>query len=98
VAAFGVAVHSEGIEGAGKGEKVFSLLVHLLPATLLAGTALLGWRRPLAGAIAYVVIGTGYCLYTWGSFPWDTLVTVAGPIMIVSVLFFITWLTRPKMA
>jgi hypothetical protein len=72
-----------------------SAAVHLIPAAIVLAMVVLAWRWPLIGAMGFLA---GAALYAWiaprGHLDW--IAVIAGPMMIVGVLFLWSWRTdRP---
>lgn len=68
-----------------------ALLIHLLPSFLLLGIVFLAWRHDLFGAIAFLSLAIIYVLSVGFDRPWSWYATIAGPCLVVSLLFFISW-------
>jgi cell division protein FtsW (lipid II flippase) len=62
--------------------------MHMLPALIAAAVLAVAWRRELAGAILYFVLAGFYCAWTkrldWSLF-------IAGPMIVIGVLFLFSW-------
>lgn len=71
----------------------YAILTHLLPLVILIAGIIIGWKRPLWGAIAfgiYAVLGVLMVFPEWLYLP-----VISGPPLIVAALYF--W-SRPSQA
>jgi hypothetical protein len=73
-----------------------AFLLHLLPALLVLFLLALAWRRELAGAVAFPLLGILYILWAWGRFPFVVYLVVAGPTFLVGGLFLASWVVRRR--
>jgi hypothetical protein len=71
-----------------------AFVLHLVPTFLVLALLVLAWRWELIGVITFAVLAVGYVGATWGRFPWVTHATIAGPLLLISVLFFFSWRQR----
>jgi hypothetical protein len=76
---------------------VKSLGIHLIPSFLLAAALLLAWKRELAGAACFALLGI--CYSAWvaslpGPIRLSWIVTIAGPAFLISGLFLADWFLR----
>ncbi len=83
---------------AGKGfwEVTLALLIHLIPTAVVLGVLALSWRREWIGAIIYIAMAILYIFRTWGRFPLSTYLIIAGPLILIGVLFMLNWFLREK--
>ena len=63
--------------------------IHLAPALLTLAVALLSWRYPLVGAVAFGLLAVGYAMMVRGRLDW--ILVIGGPLALVAVLFFVSW-------
>jgi hypothetical protein len=90
-------------ESGGFWHTVLALLIHLIPTAILLAVLALSWRWEWVGAVAFSALGIYYLVSAWGRFPWSTLVLIAGPLLVLGILFALGWRQRkhcaaPKMA
>ena len=83
-------------EGRGFWEVALALLIHLIPTAIVLGVLALSWRREWLGAISYIALAILYIIQTWGRFPLSTYLIIAGPLVLISILFMLNWLLRIK--
>jgi len=68
-----------------------ALVLHLMPTFLVVVLLVLAWRWELTGVIAFVGLAITYIVVMWGRFPWVTYATISGPLLLISVLFLLSW-------
>jgi hypothetical protein len=68
-----------------------ALTMHLMPTLLVVVLLVLAWRWELIGVIAFAALAFGYIWMSWGRFPLSTYVVISGPLLLISVLFFLSW-------
>jgi hypothetical protein len=73
-------------------QSVPGLIVHLLPALLVLGIVAVSWRREWIGACAFTALAVGYALLARDRLDW--VAAISGPLLIVGVLFFLSWFGR----
>lgn len=71
------------------GENAFSLFVHLLPVFAVFGTVWIARKKPLVGVIVYAALGIAYIIWAWGRFPLSVYFLIAGPLFLLSLLFYL---------
>ena len=82
--------------GGSKGiwETILALLMHLIPTFILIAILVITWRREWIGGILFSVLGFTYIINMWGQFPLMTYIVMAGPLIIIGILFFLNWKYR----
>lgn len=84
---------------------VVGLFMHNLPAIILAVLLWLSWKREIIGAITFIAAGLLYVGLIMisglasGRFEWYMLsysFIIAGPAILVGVLFLLGWLKKKK--
>lgn len=87
-----VLISNHGILGT-----LVALVMHLIPSLLVLALVLIGWRHQGIAAMAFVALAVFYAATMAERFAW--IVLVAGPLVIVSALFFLSWWakTHPQM-
>ena len=63
--------------------------LHLVPALLAATAVALAWRWPWLGGMVFVSLAGAYALIASGHPDW--LPVIAGPLLVVGLLFFWSW-------
>jgi hypothetical protein len=72
------------------------LALHLMPTFLLLGLLALAWRWDLIGVIAFAGLAIAYIAVMWGRFPWFTYAAISGPLLLMSLLFWLSWRQRVR--
>ena len=73
-----------------------ALALHLMPAFLVVVLLVLAWRWELIGAMAFAGLAITYVVLNWGRFPLVTYATISGPLLLMSVLFLLSWRQRDR--
>ena len=63
--------------------------VHIAPALLLLGIVAASWRRAWVGGIGFTALAAAYAMVAWRHVDW--ILVIAGPALIVGLLFFVSW-------
>jgi len=84
---------------AGKGfwEVTLALLIHLIPTAVVLGVLALAWQREWLGAISYIAMAILYIVRTWGKFNLSAYLVIAGPLILIGIMFMLNWLLRKKL-
>ncbi len=76
-------------------ETLTALVLHLVPTFLVVVLLVFAWRWELIGVIAFAGLAVAYVVVIWGrGFPWVTYVMISGVLLLISVLFFLSWRQR----
>jgi hypothetical protein len=67
-----------------------------MPAFLVIVLLVLAWRWELIGVIAFAGLAITYIVVMWGRFPWATYAAISGPLLLLSVLFYLSWRQRVR--
>jgi hypothetical protein len=70
-------------------EGLADFTIHLAPSLIVLAVAVLAWRHPLAGAVAFALFALGYAVMVRGRLDWIAL--ISGPLALVAVLYFVSW-------
>jgi hypothetical protein len=81
-------------ESRGLGETLLALMVHLIPTFLILAVLAVSWRREWIGSVLFLGLAAVYYWMTRGRFPLGTYMLISGPLVIMSVLFFLSWKVR----
>lgn len=71
-----------------------ALLMHLIPTGILLIILAASWRWEWIGGLVFPALGAFYIIAFWGRFPWQTYLIIAGPLVLVGVLFLLGWFKR----
>lgn len=70
-------------------ERIAAFLVHLTPVYFIIAAGLIGWKRPLIGGIACLVIAVAMAtVYRWWQEP-SVLLLMGLPLVITGLLFIV---------
>ena len=72
-------------------EVLQALLIHLIPTGIILVSLIIAWKWELFGAVFYPALGVFYIIWVWGKFPIATYFIISGPVVIVGLLFFLSW-------
>ena len=78
-------------------ETILALLMHLIPTFILIAILVITWRREWIGGILFSVLGFTYIINMWGQFPLMTYIVMAGPLIIIGILFLLNWKYRAEL-
>ncbi len=81
-------------ETSGFVETLTALVLHLIPTFLFVVLLVLAWRRELIGVIAFAGLAITYVVVMWGRFHWSAYSTISGALLLMSVLFLLSWRQR----
>jgi hypothetical protein len=81
-------------ENRGFWETTIALLIHLIPTGILLIILAASWRWEWIGALIFPALGVFYIIAFWGRFSLSTYLVIAGPLVLVGVLFLLGWLRR----
>jgi hypothetical protein len=72
-------------------------LIHLSPMLLLLGVVALSWRWQWIGGVVFTVFALAYAYFAaiLRNHP-DWILPIAGPLLLVGVLFLLSWMRRDK--
>jgi hypothetical protein len=74
-------------DGLDFGRILLALIMHLVPAAVVLGALAVAWRWERAGGIVFMALGAWYLATTWGRFHWSAYVVIAGPLILLGLLF-----------
>lgn len=77
-------------------KNIMFLFIHLIPVMVILIVLAISWKRPLAGVISYALLGSLYIFWAWGRFPLSVYFMIAGPLFVMSVLYFLVWKGQKK--
>jgi hypothetical protein len=78
-------------EGYSFWETVFAFLMHQIPTLLVILVLVIAWRWEWVGGVLFAALAVFYMVSTWGRFPPSVYFTIAGPLFLMSCLFFLNW-------
>jgi hypothetical protein len=94
-----VSIFALDVFGAGYGfwETILALMIHLAPVFVLLIGLAIAWRWEWVGAVVFLGFSVWYFVVFGGQFPWSVYAMMAGPPLLVGVLFLIDWLYRAEL-
>lgn len=84
-------------EGNSFGETLVALLIHLIPNFILAAILVVAWKREWIGALLFFGLGIFYIVTTGGRQHWGAYLFIAGPLLLMGVLFQLNWTYRHEL-
>jgi len=84
-------------EGYSFGKTLLALLIHLVPVWVIILILGISWRWAWVGGIAFPSFGVLYIVWAWRRFPWSVYATIAGPMFLLGILFWINWIYRAEL-
>jgi hypothetical protein len=82
-------------EGLGAVETIQALLIHLIPALIVACAFGIAWRWERVGGLLFLGLGVLYLVLSWGRFHWSAYAVIAGPALLIGSLFLVcSWNRR----
>jgi hypothetical protein len=83
-------------EGYGFWKTLLALLIHLVPTFMVLIMLAIAWRWEWIGAAGFAGLAIWYAQGVWRRHP-DWVVTIAGPLVLIAVLFLINWLKHDEL-
>jgi hypothetical protein len=74
---------------------LLALLMHLVPSAIVALVLVVAWRWEALGAVLFGGMGLTYLVFEWGRFDWMAYAIIAGPLLLIGILFLFDWIRRP---
>jgi len=74
--------------------QILNFLIGLVPAYIVLATVIIGWKWDLAGCLIYLVLTLSYTFLSYKHPLW--LLGISLPLLILSILFFISWYLKRK--
>ena len=78
-------------------ETIVALFMHLIPTFVILIALALAWRWEWVGALGFLGFVLWYLLEAWGNMSALTLVLIAGPPLIVGLLYLVDWFYRAEL-
>ncbi len=75
-------------------QKLEALILHLVPSLLVLLALLLSWRFTWVGGVLFPLLAAAYLRLAWGRFPWSVYALIAGPLVLIGLLFWVSWAVR----
>ncbi len=76
---------------------LLGLAMHLIPTAILVVALVVAWRWEWFGALVFGGLGVAYVIFFWHRFAWTVHLSVAGPAILVGLLFLLGWTYRKEL-
>ena len=93
---FGVFALDAFDDGVTPAQAIGDFLMHLLPSATLLGIVALAWRREWIGALVFAALAVVYAIPAYAHLSW--VLTISGPLLVVSALYAWSWNRRRRAA
>lgn len=74
-------------DGRSFGQTLLALTIHLIPTAVVLGALTVAWRWERVGGGLFLALGAWYLISTWGRLHWSAYVVIAGPLILLGILF-----------
>lgn len=78
-------------EGYGFWKTLLALTMHLIPTGIIVVALIISWRWEWIGGVIFITLAIVYVFFGWGRFPLSVYFVMCGPMVLMSILFFINW-------
>ena len=80
-------------------QTIGALLLHLIPAFILAIVLIIAWRWELVGAVVFIAFAVFYVgmSVSWGHFPLIAILFISGPLLLIGILFLLNHIYRAEL-
>ncbi|MFP4364533.1 MAG: hypothetical protein ACLFR1_11785 [Spirochaetia bacterium] len=76
--------------------KAFVIFLNLFPSFIVLICLLVAWKRPDFGSIAFAAAGVLFTVIFQTYLSLELFILVSGPVFLIAVLFFLTWLLQNR--
>lgn len=74
-----------------------ALGMHLIPTAFIVLALAVAWRWEWVGALLFLGLGVAYVLGTRSHFQWVACAAIAGPALLMGLLFLLNWRYRAEL-
>jgi len=85
----------EGVHGFWNG--IVALAMHLVPTAIVLLLLAIAWRWEWVGAVLFTALGGSYIACFWGRFHWSAYTLIAGPLLVMGMLFLVDWVYHAQL-
>lgn len=78
-------------------EMLLAFLIHLIPTFLIILILVISWKWEWTGGITFILLSIAYVVWAWGRFPFSVYLIICGPMLFISILFFMNWKFRSEL-
>ncbi len=93
ISIFAFDVFSEGYDF---WKTLLAFAIHLIPSIIILLFLTIAWRWEWIGGIVFLILAISYIVMAWRKFPLSVYFVIAGPMVIISILFFFNWKYRTE--
>jgi len=79
-------------------ESIPALLIHLLPAIVLAGFIIIAWKKELVGAVVFIGTAILYVILVGFDRPWSWYLSISGQATIIGFLYALSARYKKKLS
>jgi len=84
-------------EGLGFWGTSLALMIHLVPVYTVIIALVIAWRWEWVGAMLFIALAIFYLAWSWGRFHWSAYLSISGPLVLVGLLFMVSWLYKTRL-
>jgi membrane-bound ClpP family serine protease len=70
--------------------------IHLIPAVLFLTVLWVAWRWEGLGGVGFLILAALYLFMVRGRMPWTGSVGIAGPLLVIGLLFLAVWRAKRR--
>ena len=78
-------------------DTIRAFLIHLVPTYIIVIVLVIACRREWVGAALFAALAILYVAWGWGLFHWTAYAVIAGPLLLLAILFLLNWLHRKEL-
>ncbi len=78
-------------------ETLVGLFIHNIPQLILLVILIAAWRYEIVGGIGFIAVGLFYLAMISRHELWSAAAIIAGPALLIGVLFIINWIQKRKL-
>jgi hypothetical protein len=86
---FIILISSFALDVLGPNFSWLALLLRLLPSLISLVVLLIAWKWEAIGGLLFMVAGLIYIIMFWGKVPWSGYLVIAGPALLIGILFLV---------
>ena len=72
-------------------QTILDLLLHFIPTAIVLFLVVIAHQRPLVGSIIFAINGLVYIITGWANLHWTAHVLIAGPFLVLSMVYIIAY-------
>lgn len=77
-------------------QTVLAFTMHNIPTAVIIIALIISWQREWIGGALFTALGFLYIIIEWGKFNIDAYLLIAGPLLLIGILFFVNWFYKSK--